>query len=106
MPWVAERRRRYIAERFNPPNDWGKLGSRLSECGVTCIHPAPSNDFIEVTSSREVEVVDARGRELRGAEDQLNTVAIYAGDWVVFDEPEVRVITDGQFRRRYEVVGE
>lgn len=105
MPDVIKHSDIVEAERFVPPQGWGKLASRLDDYGIPCVHPTAANDeAIKVFGGNEYEIIDLRGSTPRGSDDHDNNVVVYSGDWMLFDLDEIRLVSGTQFKRDYRVL--
>lgn len=105
MPDAVKREDIIEAERFVPPQGWGKLGRRLDDYGMPCVHPTTADeDAIEVYGGSEYEIIDLRGSTPRGPDDHFNSVIVYSGDWMLFDLDEIRVVSGTQFKQEYRVL--
>ena len=93
------------AERFVPPQGWGKLARRLDDYGMPCVHPTTADeDAIEVYGGGEYEIIDLRGSTPRGSDDHSNNVIVYSGDWMLFALDEIRVVSGTQFKEEYRIL--
>ena len=102
MPDVIRHADIIEAERFVPPQGWGKLARRLDDYGMPCVHPTTAaEDAIEVFGGGEYEIIDLRGSTPRGSDAHFNSVIVYSGDWMLFALDEIRVVSGTQFKEEY-----